>query len=50
MREASAPEEGHELEGLGVSMLVERFERAFPTDGILQQDNDKIQRVIVPEA
>jgi hypothetical protein len=49
MRQARAPQESHKLAGKGVDPLLERFEGAFSTDGLAQQDDNEIEGVIVPQ-
>src|SRR5712691_11090860 len=48
-RQAVAPEERHESRSPGLHLLVEGFERAFPTDGIANEHDDKIDHFIATD-
>jgi hypothetical protein len=49
-RQAITPKEGHERLSPRLDPLVEGFQRAFATDGIADEDGDKINHVVMPEA
>ncbi len=40
----------HERNGKRLKSLVERFQRVFPTDGIAEEDREKIDDLVAPEA
>ena len=42
-------EQGHERTREGLEAIIEGFQGGLAADGIAQQDNDKINDVILPE-
>ncbi len=42
--------QGHEGRGKGLQPLVEGFQRAFTADGVAEEDGEKVDDLIVPEA
>ena len=42
--------QGHERPCKGLKSLVEHFQGAFPADGIAEEDRQKVDHLVVPEA
>ena len=42
--------QGHEGDCKGLQPLVEGFQRAFTADGIAEEDREKVDHLVVPEA
>ena len=42
--------QGHEGRGKGLHPLVEGFQRAFTADGIAEEDGEKVDDLVAPEA
>jgi hypothetical protein len=50
MGKTLSPEESHERSSKRLSALIERLQRALAADGLPEEDSEKIDHLIAPEA
>jgi hypothetical protein len=50
MGKALSPEERHEWSSERLKAFIEGFQRMFATDGITQQDYDKVNQIVMPKS